>query len=118
MILTEADPEHPEPKQPKVTWLSPFFDLWQQQFPGSNPPMGEWAKNLAPLIQLHGRAEVLVRWGRMVAAKPASVGSAALLAKGWTEFAQDVTVTDAAAFFRAEAAKAKAEVETLARGNP
>lgn len=40
--------------EPKITWLTPYFDAWKLRY-GGNPPVGPMASTLRPLEEEHGK---------------------------------------------------------------
>lgn len=72
-----------------TTWLTPYDAAWRAAYPGGEMPHRPSAKALRELETAHGAPEVQRRWRNMLAQKPASVASAALLKKAWPQFATD-----------------------------
>lgn len=80
----------PAPSPPPIdtdrrTWMSPYFDEWAGRG-GSRLAGGKHAPYLARLELLHGPAETLKRWGRMLELTPLRFASGAKLEEAWGDF--------------------------------
>jgi hypothetical protein len=53
----------------KDTWLTPFCEVWQEQYSGI-PPYGIMGRYLAPLIESHGEHDVLQAFTKYVRDTP------------------------------------------------
>lgn len=65
----------------RVTWLTPFEELWRKHYPTGEVPFGPMAKSLAPLVDKHGAEAVLAEAEQYLAATNIAYLS-------WPKFAQ------------------------------
>jgi hypothetical protein len=62
--LVEGSSLERKGKEGKMTWLTPFADVWATKC--GTPPYGKLGKILSPLVHEHGEPEVLERWRKYV----------------------------------------------------
>lgn len=58
MARTLFDMDEKESKERRARWLSPFYELWQESL-GGIPNVKKMAKDLKPLVDMHGDVKVL-----------------------------------------------------------
>lgn len=72
----------------KVTWLTPYFDVWKKEY-GGQPPAGQTAKALAPIRKELGDAEALVRWEWYCRSTPGQYASPTRFASTHGQYSAD-----------------------------
>lgn len=73
---------------PKVTWLTPYADLWKREYEGEMP-MGQAARALAPVRKDLGDVEALVRFEWYLRSTPAQYASVSRFASVHGRYAAD-----------------------------
>lgn len=105
----------------RVTWLTPYFDLWKTRL-GGLLPSGQAAKYLRPLEAEHGQAKVLLHLGNFLAEYEGPEARFASIGKFASTFGQWNGVRRATRQARNEAAidqwAAEEERKELTHGEP